>query len=152
MRRYDVVLLRCITLLLSITTISGCGNPMPPCVDICAVSGVVRGVVKDEGGSPVAGAMVGILVFRDTCEPKELRSFLGEAKTDSLGRFRALATSTFAPFTAGCVSVTVEARDGLPETMHQFPTQLEMRFEDQRHDTPRDSVLVTVVLPAVTGG
>lgn len=122
----------------------GC-NIEPPLCDICTTSAIVYGTVRDTAGAPIAGAIITVNAWRDSCTaaPALGRTNVSP-KSDSAGTYRDAPYSGLAPFQA-CLRVSVHAPPGAL-WRDTSVTGATVRFRADQPPGPHDSVQVDVVV------
>jgi len=127
----------------------GCaGDPAAARCDICTSSAIIAGTVRNTVGAPVAGAVVGVAAFLDSCggASASVSTDTAPGPTDSTGQYDQRLRSPLAPFTA-CVAVRAVL---MTDTLVHAETVLVGRPVQFRADHPaggpHDSVPIDVVL------
>lgn len=132
---------RSVRVLILAIVLAGCGSDPVGC-DPCFTEAIVYGSLSGPQGSDVSGRNISVEAYPAECGIA-LRAGL-DMVTDAQGRFRGRMSSPYKPFTAECLSVTVQGENGGEDVIREYPVFLEFRFEAD--PALLDSVRVDVVL------
>lgn len=122
----------------------GC-NIEPPLCDICTTSAIVYGTVRDTAGAPIAGAIITVNAWRDSCTAGlAVGGTNVSPMSNAAGAYRDAPFSPSGPF-QGCLRVSVHAPQGALWRDTTVSGAL-VNFRADYPPGPHDSVQVDVVV------